>query len=329
MAAGDATNPVRLSPLSRVGGTADAMVSNSTVRKGVWVRIPHPALGCQRACRCRCAHSVAHDPHPIRRRVVAARWRVGRGHVRRSARRVTESRSRRSGAGDSLYQRRGLPRGQTHTRGRCPRCDDARLDASAYAELLGWYLGDGYISASGRRGVYACTSSTTQQYSTHQRATSLTLMRRVKPGGRPHVRDCQAASSTTVEVEALAVPVPAARARAQARATDRARAVAAGDRRRASRPTSCAGCSTPTGAARTTGRRRVGGRRAEALRLPALAVHQQLRRHPATLLRRPRPARHPVAAVELEDHLGVHAARASPARRADRAQGADGQRGVR
>ncbi len=29
--------------LSRVGGTAYAVVSNTTARKGLWVRIPHPA----------------------------------------------------------------------------------------------------------------------------------------------------------------------------------------------------------------------------------------------------------------------------------------------
>ena len=33
----------RLAPPGRVGGTADAMVSNTIVRKDVWVQIPHPA----------------------------------------------------------------------------------------------------------------------------------------------------------------------------------------------------------------------------------------------------------------------------------------------
>jgi hypothetical protein len=37
---------------------------------------------------------------------------------------------------------------------RCPRCGDQELDASAYAYLLGLYLGDGHI-VLGRRGVYA------------------------------------------------------------------------------------------------------------------------------------------------------------------------------
>jgi hypothetical protein len=52
-----------------------------------------------------------------------------------------------------LYQRRGLQRGQAHTTATCPRCDGADLDAAAYGELLGWYLGDGHITA-GRRGVW-------------------------------------------------------------------------------------------------------------------------------------------------------------------------------
>ena len=46
------------------------------------------------------------------------------------------------------HQRRGLPRGQPHTSVHCPRCDDASLDEAAYAELLGWYLGDGWIESS-------------------------------------------------------------------------------------------------------------------------------------------------------------------------------------
>jgi hypothetical protein len=53
-----------------------------------------------------------------------------------------------------LYQRRGVPRGQEHTQALCHRCDEAPLDPEAYAELFGWYLGDGHISA-GRRGVFA------------------------------------------------------------------------------------------------------------------------------------------------------------------------------
>jgi hypothetical protein len=50
------------------------------------------------------------------------------------------------------YQRRGKARGQAHTQARCPRCAGGPLDPAAYAELLGWYLGDGHITRQ-RRGV--------------------------------------------------------------------------------------------------------------------------------------------------------------------------------
>lgn len=59
-----------------------------------------------------------------------------------------------------LYQRRGLPRGQAHTRVPCPRCEDGELDAAAYSELFGWYLGDGHITSSDE-GSTPCMSSTT------------------------------------------------------------------------------------------------------------------------------------------------------------------------
>jgi hypothetical protein len=58
------------------------------------------------------------------------------------------------------YQRRGRERGQTHLLAMCPRCDDGPLDDAAYAELFGWYLGDGHISL-GQRGSTHSTSSTT------------------------------------------------------------------------------------------------------------------------------------------------------------------------
>jgi hypothetical protein len=85
-----------------------------------------------------------------------------------------------------LYERRGLPRGQAHTSVLCPRCTDAPLNSAAYAELLGWYLGDGHISA-GRRGVWnlhICNDESYEDLNAH----ILELMRRVKPGGRPHTR---------------------------------------------------------------------------------------------------------------------------------------------
>ena len=84
------------------------------------------------------------------------------------------------------YQRRGLPRGQSHTSATCPRCDDGWLDTVAYAELLGWYLGDGYISR-GRRGVFNLHVYNDVTY-VGLNAHVAELMRAVKPGGRPHTR---------------------------------------------------------------------------------------------------------------------------------------------
>ncbi|MFZ2013029.1 MAG: transcriptional regulator [Nocardioides sp.] len=60
------------------------------------------------------------------------------------------------------------------------------MDEPAYAELLGWYLGDGHISA-GRRGVWNLHVYNDISYSALN-AHIADLMRRVKPGGRPHVR---------------------------------------------------------------------------------------------------------------------------------------------
>ncbi len=85
-----------------------------------------------------------------------------------------------------LYQRRGLPRGQTHLAPPCPRCEGGELDLRTYAELLGWYLGDGYISL-GRRGVYNLHIYNDKAY-TRLNEHILDLMRRVKPGSRPHTR---------------------------------------------------------------------------------------------------------------------------------------------
>ncbi|KAA1417874.1 transcriptional regulator [Nocardioides humilatus] len=85
-----------------------------------------------------------------------------------------------------LYQRRGLSRGQQHTSVACPICDDGHLDESAYAELLGWYLGDGHISA-GRRGVFNLHVFNDAKYAANNDHLQ-TLMATVKPGGRPHTR---------------------------------------------------------------------------------------------------------------------------------------------
>lgn len=85
-----------------------------------------------------------------------------------------------------LHQRPGRPRGQAHLSATCPRCDDASLDPGAYAELLGWYLGDGHISR-GRRGVYALHVYDDLKYP-ELNGHVAALMRQVRPLGRPHTR---------------------------------------------------------------------------------------------------------------------------------------------
>jgi hypothetical protein len=95
-----------------------------------------------------------------------------------------------------LYQRRGLPRGQAHTSVPCVRCEGAVLDEVAYAELLGWYLGDGHIS-SGSRGVWNLHVYNDVRYHALN-AHIAEVMRRVEPGGRPHTRTVPGCLITTV-----------------------------------------------------------------------------------------------------------------------------------
>lgn len=94
------------------------------------------------------------------------------------------------------YQRRGKPRGQAHTSTPCPRCDGGTLDEAAYAHLLGWYLGDGYLIEA-RRGVFALSIYNDKRYFSLNAEIADTL-RRVKPSGRPHIRNLPGALSTTV-----------------------------------------------------------------------------------------------------------------------------------
>ncbi|MDF9715619.1 helix-turn-helix domain-containing protein [Nocardioides sp. ChNu-99] len=95
-----------------------------------------------------------------------------------------------------LYLEQGRPRGQTHLTARCPRCDAVPLDGAAYAELLGWYLGDGHVSR-GRRDVYALHVINDLSYPVAN-ARIQDLMRAVKPGSRPHTRDRPGSVITTV-----------------------------------------------------------------------------------------------------------------------------------
>ena len=96
-----------------------------------------------------------------------------------------------------VYQRQGLPRGQVHTSVPCPRCDGAQLDQAAYAELFGWYLGDGWLEDHRGGGVYALHIYNDATYS-HLNAHILNLMRAVKPGSRPHARLLNGCTISTV-----------------------------------------------------------------------------------------------------------------------------------
>jgi hypothetical protein len=78
----------------------------------------------------------------------------------------------------------------------CPRCTGITLDELAYAELLGWYLGDGHIT-TGRRGVLNLHVYNDRRYVDLNEHVA-DLMRRVKPGGRPHTREVPGCVITTV-----------------------------------------------------------------------------------------------------------------------------------
>jgi hypothetical protein len=84
------------------------------------------------------------------------------------------------------YQRRGKPRGGVSNSVPCPLCDGAILDEQAYAELFGWYLGDGSITAH-RRGIFGLHVFNDTRYQNLNKHV-LDLMRRVKPGGSPSTR---------------------------------------------------------------------------------------------------------------------------------------------
>lgn len=94
------------------------------------------------------------------------------------------------------YQRRGKARGQAHTQALCPRCAEGPLDPASYAELLGWYLGDGHITRQ-RRGVFGLHIFNDARYTTLN-AHVLDLMRSVKPQSRPHTRSVPGCTVITV-----------------------------------------------------------------------------------------------------------------------------------
>ena len=95
-----------------------------------------------------------------------------------------------------LYQRQGQTRGQSHLLARCPLCEGGSLARDAYAELFGWYLGDGHITL-GRRQVYALHIYNDRRY-VELNSHLKTLLKAVKPGCRPHTREVPGCIVTTV-----------------------------------------------------------------------------------------------------------------------------------
>jgi len=94
-----------------------------------------------------------------------------------------------------LYQRQGRMRGQAANYAPCPRCGDGVLDRAAYAELLGWYLGDGHIAWSGARRIPLLAIFNDAKYA-DLNAHLIHLMAAVKPGGSPHQRRMPGAIAT-------------------------------------------------------------------------------------------------------------------------------------
>jgi hypothetical protein len=202
-----------------------------------------------------------------------------------------------------LYQRQGLPRGQAHTSVPCHRCDRAPLDEPAYAELLGWYLGDGYLSA-GRRGVWHLHVYNDARY-TLLNAHIATVMRRVKPGGRPHTRFRPGCLVTTVSWKHWPCLFPQ---HGPGRKHERPILLEDWQREIVERH--------PGDFLRGLFHGRLphpqlgdprGGGREEAVRLPALGVREPVGRHPGPLHLGPRPLRDRVATTARERDRGLPA----------------------
>lgn len=94
------------------------------------------------------------------------------------------------------YVRRGRERGQTHLLATCPQCEGGPLDTAAYAELFGWYLGDGHISAQ-RREVFSLHIYNDLTYA-DDNARLIDLKTLVKPRSKPHTRVVRGCLVTTV-----------------------------------------------------------------------------------------------------------------------------------
>ena len=228
------------------------MVSNTIARKGVWVRIPHPAQepgGSAENCRpsrTPYLHGSSSPPGTCRQCTTGLRRWNARCTQREEARRCGENHPEMA----STLSPAGGPAGQTHLSASCPRGTDAPLDKKPYAELLGWYLGDGHISL-GRRGVYALHIVNYLKYpmlNTHV----LDLMRMVKLGSRPHTREHPGCLIMTVGWKHWPCLFPQ---HGPGRKHERTPELESWQREivESYPPTSCAGSSTPTAAGRGTG----------------------------------------------------------------------------
>ena len=216
-----------------------------------------------------------------------------------------------------LYQRRGLPRCQVHTDVPCPRCHDADLDEAAYAELLGWYLGDGWLENHRRSGVYALHIYNDERYVVLNRRI-LDLMRTVKPRCRPHTRRVPGCVISTVSWRHWPCLFPQ---HGPGRKHERTLTLEPWQKEVVdAHPAALLRGLFHSDGCRITNwtTRPVAG---EVKRYEyGMAVHESLSRHPAVLHRRSRPPPHPLAAVELEDDLGVPSRSGGAAGRADRSE---------
>lgn len=176
--------------MSRQAGLAeqaDAALSKSAAREGMWVQVPHPAHSIFYSLMSLVGGTI-HLMNHIRSDdvVVSALAQSDRGtpDAENAARHGISVKTIRRWRLE--YQVRGRSRGQAHTSAACPQCQGGTLDDGAYAELLGWYLGDGHI-VEGRRGVFSLQIYNDQQY-VEDNERLLGLIRAVKPNGRPHSR---------------------------------------------------------------------------------------------------------------------------------------------
>ena len=276
----------------------------------VWVRVPPGALfgpvgGLDEPGR---VHSQS-----VRARRGDAHARAGRRHDQR---REPFSRSQ-SRSDPSLARPRHRPEGLLAT----VRANRQRPSTRA---LFGFYLGDGCLSRMGRSTALRVSCDRTWPGIVDDVERCIRGVHPLRPVFRVRAPGVVVVHEL---LEALAVPVPAARARSQARTRPGHDRVAAGRRRSATPPTSCAACSTPTGAAPTTGRpgsSRVSRSATDYPRWQFTNSSEEIR---GWCARRPRPRRRRVASVELDDPLGLPPGARGAARWADRPEGLNQGRG--